>query len=170
MYLRCPTKKYVRDDTHISNVNTNHTYLFVGDLPLIVDVWSLLQWSLNACFFLPSRSSILNILYLCNYGSPGSSISSCVIPLSPISNPMGLINIGLFKKGLCPVSHDDLIIDWFSRANLYDVTRVTVSTIGYGTDTQQTTVYFICVNFYEIWIRCFERDLWWFSQGHLFGM
>lgn len=43
MYLRCPTKTYVKDDTHISNVNTNHTYLVVGDLPLIVDVWSLLQ-------------------------------------------------------------------------------------------------------------------------------
>jgi len=43
MYLRCRAKTYVRDDTHISNVNTIHTYLVVGDLPLTVDVWSLLQ-------------------------------------------------------------------------------------------------------------------------------
>jgi len=31
MYLRGPAKTYVRDDTRISNVNTNHTYLVVGD-------------------------------------------------------------------------------------------------------------------------------------------
>jgi len=43
MYLHFPKKTYVTDDTHISNVKTNHTYLAIGYLPLVVDVWSLLQ-------------------------------------------------------------------------------------------------------------------------------
>jgi hypothetical protein len=97
-----------------------------------------------------SRSSILNLLYLCNFGSPRSEISSCGSPLSPLSNPTSLIKIGFFKKELCPISHDDLIIDWFSRANLYEVPRVTVSTFGPENDTQKTTVCPLSVTFYEI--------------------
>ena len=100
-------------------------------------MWSLLQWSLNACFFLHSRSSILNLLYLCNFGSLRSKISSYGSPLSPLSNPTGLIKIGFFKKELCPISHDDLIIDWFSSANLYEVPRVTIATFGPKNDTQK---------------------------------
>ena len=150
MYLRCPAKTYARDDTRISNVNTNHTYLAVGDLPLTVDVWSLLQRSLNACFFLPSRSSILNPLYLSNFRSPGPEILSRGSPLSPISNTMGMIYIGFLKKELCLVSHNDLIIHYFSRAKLYDVPCVTVVIFGPKNDTQQTTVHSLFVTIYKV--------------------
>jgi len=120
-------------------------------------------------FFSLCRSSILNLLYLYNFRSPRSEISSCGSPLSPLSNPRSLIKIGFSKEDLCQISHDDLIIEWFSRANLYEVPRVTISTWGPKTDTKKTIGRPICINFYEISIWCLERKLWWFSQDHLLG-
>jgi len=68
----------------------------------------------------------------------------------PLSNPTGLIKIGFFKKELFPISYDDLIIDWFSRANLYEMPRVPVATLGSKNAIQQTTVRPISVTIYEI--------------------
>lgn len=53
---------------------------------------------------------------------------TCSSPLCPLSNATSLIQIGFSKKTLCTISRSDLIIDYFSRANLYEVPRVTVST------------------------------------------
>jgi len=137
---------------------------------MTVDVWSLLQWSLNACFFLNFRKSILNLLYLCNFASQGSEISSCGSPLSLISNPTVLIKIGFFKNELCPISHDDLIIDFFNNVKLYEDPCVTVATFVPENTTQKTTVSALSTTIYEILIQCWERKLWQVSQRHLFYM
>ena len=85
------------------------------------------------------RSSILNLLYLCNFRSSRSEILACDSPLSPISNLIDLIEILFCKKELYPISHDDLSISWLSRANLYEVPHVTVSTFKPENDTQKKT-------------------------------
>ena len=82
------------------------------------------------------RSLILNLMYLCNFGSPRSEISSCGNNLSILSNPASLIKIGFSNEDLCQIPHNDLSIDWFTRANLYDIPWVTVSTLGSENDTQ----------------------------------
>ena len=74
------------------------------------------------------------------------------------------------RKKLCPISHNDLIMDWFSRANLYDLPHVTVSSFGSEIDSQETKVREIVTNFYGTPIRCSERELWIFSHDHLFEM
>lgn len=79
----------------------------------------------------------MNLLYLCDFRSPGFEILSYGSPLSPISKPIGLIKIGFFKKELFSISHDDLIIDWFSRDKLYKVPCFIVATFGPKNDTQQ---------------------------------
>ena len=90
----------------------------------------------NTYLLLLCRSSILRLLYLCNLGSQRSKISSFCSPLSLLSNPAGLIKIGFSKKYLFQISYDDLIINGFSRVNLYEVPRVTVSTFSLGNDTK----------------------------------
>ena len=45
---------------------------------------------------------------------------------------------------------DDWIIDWFSRANLYEVPRVTIATFSPENNTQQTTARPLSVTIYEI--------------------
>ena len=80
------------------------------------------------------------MLYLYNCGSRISEISSYKSLLSPLSNPTSLIKIGFSKEELCQISHGDLIIKIFNRENLYDMPRVTISTLGSETDTQQTTI------------------------------
>ena len=92
---------------------------------------------------------ILNLLYLCNFGSPGSEIDSYDKLLSNLSNPVILIKIGFSNEDLCQISHHDLSIDLFSRANLYDVPRVTVSTLGSENGTQKTKVFPLFANSYE---------------------
>ena len=72
------------------------------------------------------------------------------IPLSPISNPASLIKIGFCKEELCQISHDNLIIDWFTRENLYEVSHVTVSILGPETDTHKPKDRLLYVTFYEI--------------------
>jgi len=81
------------------------------------------------------------------------------IPARPISNGTILIEIGFSKKELCPISEDDLIIYLFSRANLYEVPRVTVSTFRPENDTKTTTIHPLFVNSYEISILCSEINL-----------
>ena len=124
----------------------------------------------NTHLFLAFCSSILKLLYLCNFGSPRSEILSYGSPLSLFSNPTIQTEIRFFKKGLCPISHDDLIIDWFSRVNLYEVPCVTVSTLGPEIDTKKTKFRPLSVPVYKISIWCSERKLWLFSPGHLFWM
>ena len=86
------------------------------------------------------RSLILNLMYLCNFGSSSSEIVICSSPLCPLSNSTSLIQVGFSKEELCTISQDDLIIEQFSRANLYDVPRVTVSTFGSEKFIQETTL------------------------------
>ena len=88
-------------------------------------------------------------MYLCNFGSPKFEIGSCSNPLSNLSNPASLINIGFSNEELCQISHDDLSIDLFSRVNLYDVPCVTVSTLGYENGTKKTKVYPLSATSYE---------------------
>ena len=95
------------------------------------------------------RSSIWNLMYLCNFRSPGSEIASCGIPLSLLSNLVSLIKIGPSKEDLCQISHNDLIIDGFSTANLYEVPCVTFLTLGPKTNTQKTTGRPLSVTSYE---------------------
>ena len=101
-------------------------------------------------FFSLCRSLILNLMYFCNFQSPRFEIASCSNPLRNISKPMSLIKIGFSNEELCQISHDRLIIDWFSSTSLYEVTRVTVLTLGSKTDTTKTRVHPIFVNSYEI--------------------
>lgn len=88
-----------------------------------------------------------------------SEISSCGSPLNPLSNPTSLIEILFFKKVLCPISHNDLIIDYFNRENLYKVSRVTILTFGPENDTQLTKIHPLSITIYEILIQCSERKL-----------
>ena len=76
------------------------------------------------------RSSILPLMYLCTFGSSSSKIVNYNSPLCPLSNATSVIQIGFSKEELCEISHSDLIIDQFSRANLYDVPCVPVLTFG----------------------------------------
>ena len=121
-------------------------------------------------FFLLLRSLILKLMYLCNFGSPRFYLQCCSSPLKLLSNAIGLTWFGFFKPKLYPISHNDLIMDWFSRENLYSVPRVTVSSSGYEIDTQETTFHVLSATSYRIQIRCSERELWRFSQGDLFEM
>lgn len=98
-------------------------------------------------FFSLCRSLILNLMYFYHFGSPRSEISSN--PLSNISNSASLIKIGFSNEELCQFSQDDLIIDLFSRANLYDMPWVNVSTLGFENGTQKTKVHAIFVISYE---------------------
>lgn len=101
-------------------------------------------------FFLLFRSSILKLLYLCDFGSPRYEILSYGSPISLISKPVSQTDIGFYKKELFPISHDELIIDWFRRENLYGVPRVTVSTFFPQFDTRNTKFRVISITFYEI--------------------
>ena len=105
------------------------------------------------------RSSILNLMYLYNFGSSNSEIATCSSLLRPLSNATSLNQIGFSKEELCEISHGDLLLDWFSRAKLYDVPRVTVSTFGSEKHPQETTVRPLSVPSYETSIRCSERKL-----------
>ena len=87
-------------------------------------------------FFSLCRSSILNMMYLCNFESPRSEISSYSNPLSNPFNPASLIKIGFSNEELRQISHNDLSINLFRRANLYDMIWVFVSTLGSKNYTQ----------------------------------
>ena len=121
-------------------------------------------------FFLILRSSILKMNYLCNFRYLIYEIWPWISPLNLLSNAIGMTRFGFLKSNLCPISYDDLIMDWFSRANLYELKRVTVSSFGFEIDRQETTVCVLAVNFYSIPIRCSERELWRFSHDKLFEM
>ena len=146
-------------------------------LPSIAPLFSLLPWkvwsfaaldNIWSSFFLPSRSSILNLVYLCYFKSPICDFRSYSSPPSLLSNATVLTQFEFFK--LFPTSHNGLIMDWFSRANLYTVPRVTVSSFGFEIDIEQSTVCALSSTFYIIPIKYSERDLWRFSQGHPFEM
>ena len=119
-------------------------------------------------FFLLLRSSILKINYIFDFGYSISEIWSYRIPLKLLSNVIGLTWFGFFKTKLCPISHNDLIMEYFSRLNLYGVPRVTISSFGSQTDKQETKFHLLVSTFYRIQIQCPWRELWRFSHGHLF--
>ena len=121
-------------------------------------------------FYFLLRSSILKLNYLCNCRSSISEIWPCSIPLKLLSNFIGLTWFGLFKAKLCPISHNDPNMDWFSRANLYDFPCVTVSSFGSEIDRKETKVHVLVATFYNIPIQCSERELWRFSHDHLFAI
>ena len=85
-------------------------------------------------FFLPSRSLILNLMYICYFRSPICYFRSCSSPLSLLSNAIGLNQFGFFKKYLYPISHNALIMDFFSRSHLYGIPHVIVSSFGFEID------------------------------------
>jgi len=76
-------------------------------------------------------------MYLRNFGSPRSKIASYGNPLRNLSDATSLIKIRFSNEELCHISYDDLSIDWFIKANLYDMSRVSVSTLGSENDTQK---------------------------------
>ena len=121
-------------------------------------------------FFFLLRSSILKLDYLCDCSSSISEFQYQCNPLNYLSNATGLTWFGFSKKKLCPISHNDLILDWFSRENLYDLQRVTVLSFVSEIDSQETIVHVIATNFYDTPIRCPERELLKFSPDHLFEM
>ena len=121
-------------------------------------------------FYLLLRSSILKLTYLYTCKSSISEIWPYSIPLKLLSNATGLNWFGFFKKKLCPISHNDLIMDWFSREKLYNLLRITVCSFGSEIYIQETKIYALPVNFYRIPIRCSKRELWIFSHDHLFEM
>ena len=127
-------------------------------------------WKKIHTFFLLLRSSILKLNYLCDCVSSISKIWSCSIPLNILSNATTLTWFSFFNKKLCPISHNDLIMDWFIRANLYGVSCVTFSSFGTEIHTHETKFRAISATFYIIIIRCSERELWRFLHGHLFEM
>ena len=70
--------------------------------------------------------------------------------MSILSNSTGLTQFGFFKRELYPISHNALIMDCFSRAHLYDMPRVTVSSFGSKIDREKRTDCEISTDFYEI--------------------
>ena len=92
------------------------------------------------------------------------------VALLIIFQATGLTWFGFLKAKLCPISHNDLIMEWFSSANLYDLPLVTVSSFSSEIDRKETTVYVIAITFYDTPILCLERELWMFSHDHLFEM
>ena len=121
-------------------------------------------------FFLLLRSLILKLNYLYYFGSSISKIRPCSSTPNLLSNSTGVTWFGCFKIKLCPISHNGLIMYWFSRANVYGVPCVTFSSFSSKIDTQETKVCVISVTFYKIPIRCSERELWIFYHDHLFDM
>ena len=121
-------------------------------------------------FFLLLRSSILKLDYICDCSTSIFDFWYQRIPMNYLSNAIGLTWFGLFKAKLCPIARNDLIMDWFNRANLYDLPRVTVSSFGSEIYRQETKIHVLPANFYSIPIWCSERELWIFSHDHLFEM
>lgn len=78
------------------------------------------------------------------------------IPLSLLSNSTSQTKIGLFKVNLCEISNDDLIMDWFSRGNLYIIPCVIVSTFGPKIGIWETKLCLLSIDFYEIQIWCLK--------------
>ena len=116
------------------------------------------------------RSSILKLDYLCDCGSSISEIQHWSSPLNYLLNATGLTWFGFSKTNLCPISHNDLILDWFSRANLYDLPRVTVLSFVSEIDSPETSVCVLATTFYGTPIQSPERELLNFSHDHLFEM
>ena len=79
--------------------------------------------------------------------------------MNTLSNATSMTLFGFFKTNWGTISYDDLIMDWFSRANLYDLPRVTVYSFGSEIDRPKTAVRLLAANFYSIPIRCLEREL-----------
>ena len=121
-------------------------------------------------FFFPSRISILNLVYLCYFNSQICDFWFYSITLILLSNSIGLIQFRFFKGELYPISHNDLIMHWFSRANLCGVPLVIVYSFGSKNNRAKTKLCALSATFYRIPIRYSKRELWKFYQGHIFEM
>ena len=108
-------------------------------------------------FFLLLRSSILKLDYLYDCSTSIFEFRYRRSPLNSLLNAIGLTWFWFSKEKLCTISHNDLMMDWFSRAKLHDVPNVIVSSFGYKIYTQETIIRVILANFYRITIRCSER-------------
>jgi len=124
----------------------------------------------NTHLLLAFRSSILKLNYLCIWKSSISEIQLCSRSLKLLSNATGLTWFGFSKTKLCPISHNDLILDWFSRANLYDLPRVTVLSFVSEIDSEETTGCVLVTTFDGTPIQSSERELLNCSHDHLFEM
>ena len=100
----------------------------------------------------------MKLNYLCDFRSLISEIWSWGSPLNPLSNAIGLTWFGFFKENLCPISHNDLIMDWFSRENLYDLPCVIIFSFGSKIYRKETTVHVLPTTFYRIPIWFSERE------------
>ena len=114
----------------------------------------------DLAFSLPSRNSILNLVYLCYFRSSISYFWSCSGPLSYLSNGTGLTQFGFFKRELYPISHNALIMDCFHKVHFYGMLRVPISSFGSKIDREKITNCALSTNFYGIPIRYSERELW----------
>lgn len=144
---------------------------------LLFSLWITSNW-----FFKQKLCKLKNSTHLCpylfgarywncclfNFGSPRSEIRSYGIPLNLLSNVTSQTKNGLLKVRFFPISHDDLIMDWFNRVHLYKVPHVTIMIFDPENDTWKTKVRAISVTFYKIQIWCSKRKWWWFFLGHLF--
>ena len=90
--------------------------------------------------------------------------------MNSLLNSTGLTGFGFSKTKVSPISHNDLIMDWFSRVNLYDLPRVTVSSFTSEIYSHETTIRVLVTTFYGTPILCSERELLEFSHDHLFEM
>ena len=126
-------------------------------------------WKKIHTFFFLLRSSVLKLMYLCNFGSSISKIWSCSRPINFLLNATGLTWFGFLKAKLFPISHNDVIMDWFSRVNLYGVPCVIVSYFGFEIDTQELQCMYLRQLFTEFQFDA-QRELWRFSHNHLFEM
>jgi len=124
----------------------------------------------NTHLLLSFRRSILKLNYLCNWKSSISEIQPCSSPLKLLSNATGMTWFWFSKTKLCPISHNDLILDWFSRANLYDLPCVTVLSFVFIIDSEETIGCVLVTNFDGTPIQYSERELLNFSHDHLFEM
>ena len=127
-------------------------------------------WHHMIYFFLPSRISILNMVYICYFSPPICDFWLYSSTLSLHSNSIGLIQFGFFKRELCTISQNDLFMDFFIRENLSGMPCVTVYSFGFEIGTSKTKVCALPSTFYIIPIWYSERVSWKFSQGHFFEM
>jgi len=105
---------------------------------------------INYTHFSLYSSSILNLMYLCNFESSISEIAAYNNPLCLLSNATSLIKFRFSKKESCTISQDHLIIYLFRRVNLYEVPCVTILTFESKNYTHETRVHYISITSYEI--------------------
>ena len=81
-----------------------------------------------------------------------------------------LTQFWFFKRELYAISHNALIMDSFSKAHLYGVPCVTISSFGSKIYRAKSKDCALSTTSYRILIWYSEMDLWKIYQGHFFEM